>query len=99
MSKKIKIAAAASALFFLTACGDNNVGTTQNTSEDKISVTHLFTHEGCSAYRFYDPGIARAIHYVACDSGRGSNTTWKRVCGKGCIRTESVQAAQREGEP
>ena len=46
-------------------------------------VDKLFTHEGCTVYRFSDGGNAR--YYTNCGS-----TAWTRQCGKGCTRQEGI---------
>lgn len=46
-------------------------------------VDKLFTHEGCTVYRFYDGGNSR--YYTNCGS-----TVWARQCGKGCVRQEGI---------
>lgn len=46
-------------------------------------VDKLFTHEGCTVYRFYDGGNAR--YYTNCGS-----TAWTRQCGKGCVYQEGI---------
>lgn len=47
-------------------------------------VDKLFTHEGCTVYRFYDGGNAR--YYTNCQG----STSWTRQCGKGCVRQEGI---------
>jgi hypothetical protein len=46
-------------------------------------VDKLFTHEGCTVYRFYDGGTTR--YYTNCGS-----TVWTRDCGKNCTRQEGI---------
>jgi hypothetical protein len=50
-----------------------------------VTVETLFTHDGCTAYRFYD---GRYVHFVRC--GGRTDTSWQEGCGKSCIRTVSV---------
>ena len=47
-------------------------------------VDKLFTHEGCTVYRFNDGGNAR--YYTNCQG----STSWQRNCGKGCTRQEGI---------
>lgn len=54
-----------------------------------VQIEKLFTHDGCTAYRFYD---GRTVHFVRC--GARTETTWNRSCGKSCTRTESVTATE-----
>lgn len=48
-----------------------------------FKVEKLFTHEGCTVYRFSD---SRPIYYTDCTS-----THWSRSCGKNCTHDESVE--------
>ena len=69
---------------------------TSETSNSNFNVERLFTHEGCTAYRFWDAGIRR--YYVACD-GRSASTSWTERCGKNCSRPVEIATAIRfEGE-
>lgn len=47
-------------------------------------VDKLFTHEGCTVYRFYDGGNAR--YYTNCQG----STNWQENCGKNCTRNMNV---------
>lgn len=54
-----------------------------------FEVGRLFTHEGCTVYRFYDGGSAR--YFANCNGS--AETSWDRAvsCGKGCTRVEHHQ--------
>lgn len=70
------------ALALLAGCGkpaetSTNVGV-------KFVVDKLFTHEGCTVYRFEDAGYKR--YYTNCQG----STSWKEDCGKNCTRDMNV---------
>ena len=50
----------------------------------KFVVDKLFTHEGCTVYRFEDAGYKR--YYTNCQG----STSWKEDCGKNCTRDMNV---------
>lgn len=61
----------------------------------EIPVEKLFSHDGCTVYRFTDNG---RLHYFArCGSGVETMATWTQVCGKGCIqeRSENIRTEQQ----
>ena len=49
-----------------------------------MKVETLFTHEGCTVYRFSDVGSFR--YYAHCKPGQHSTTMWNEGCGKNCSR-------------
>lgn len=49
----------------------------------EFTVDKLFTHEGCTVYRFYDGGNR---YYTNCSG----STSWKENCGKGCTRDVNI---------
>ena len=51
-----------------------------------IEVARLFTHDGCTVYRFGDAG--RFVYFSKCSEK--SEVFWNEVhsCGKNCTRTE-----------
>jgi hypothetical protein len=53
------------------------------TNNPSFSVSKLFTHEGCTVYRFYDFGYYR--YYVNCSGSVISSVTER--CGDECSRT------------
>ncbi len=55
----------------------SNVGT-------EFVVDKLFTHEGCTVYRFTDYGNPR--YFTNC----AGTTAWQENCGKSCTRQMSV---------
>ncbi len=65
----------------LTAC--QGKAEESNTTGD-FQVERLFTHEGCTSYRYYDGG--RYIHYTTC----GVTSTSTYSCGKNCTQSDEV---------
>jgi len=56
------------------------------TDNSAIDVHQLFTHDGCTVYRFRD---ASFHYYVTC--ARGPAQTMTQVsCGKNCVREEAI---------
>ena len=51
----------------------------------EFKVDKLFTHEGCTVYRFWDASNYR--YFTNC---RGT-VSWQESCGKGCTRPQQVQ--------
>ena len=51
-----------------------------------FSVDRLFTHEGCTVYRFGDAGEYR--YFTKCDGAASSSSSWSetRPCGKSQCR-------------
>lgn len=47
-------------------------------------VDKLFTHEGCTVYRFQDGGYYR--YYTNCSG----STNWTENCGKNCSRPMNI---------
>lgn len=47
-------------------------------------VDKLFTHEGCTVYRFSDGGSKR--YFTNCSG----STNWQESCGKNCTRNMNV---------
>ena len=70
------------------------MSTTQTANPD-YSVDLLFTHEGCSVYRFEDRG--HGVYYVDC--GHSATTSQTLGCGRGCLRQETVQTTAGDEAP
>ena len=52
-------------------------------------VDTLFTHEGCTMYRFSDGGYPR--YFAKCDGDSvTARTEWKERCGENCVRQEET---------
>lgn len=53
-----------------------------------FEVETLFTHEGCTVYRFSDAGQLR--YYTNCKSEQRTTTMWREGCGKNCSRDVEI---------
>lgn len=68
-------------LMLLTLAGcQKQAETTQKVGNYKVE--KLFTHEGCTTYRFYD---GRTVYYTNCAESNTS-TQYSESCGKHCSR-------------
>jgi len=76
----IKLIILALAIVTLSSC-------TRKAEESRTSgdfqVEKLFTHDGCTAYRFYD---GRYVYYTTC----GVTTSSTHSCGKSCTQSDEV---------
>lgn len=70
----------------LTACKQEREPETTIHTGNGYRVSKLFTHEGCTVYRFYD-GNDR--YFTKCES-QTSATNWQESCGKNCTRAQSI---------
>jgi hypothetical protein len=77
--KKILILAA---ILALAGCG--KPAETSTSVGREFVVDTLFTHEGCTVYRFVDHGNAR--YFTNCSG----STTWRENCGKNCNRDINI---------
>lgn len=57
---------------------------TSTSAGTEFVVDKLFTHEGCTVYRFSDGGNSR--YYTNCQG----STAWTEQCGKGCTRQQGI---------
>lgn len=73
-------------VLLLPACAKQAEQTTAVGVEFKVDT--LFTHNGCTMYRFVDGGSFR--YYADC---RGE-TTWVESCGKNCTHTKSIPTSR-----
>lgn len=71
------------ALFLLSACVKREEGEAVTTNSN-FKLERLFTHDGCTVYRFYD---ARYRYFTDC---RGS-VSWSESCGKNCTSDQDVE--------
>lgn len=71
------------AILILSSCEKDPIAVYQ-TENKEFGVAHLFTHDGCSVYRFKDGNY----HYFTNCKGE-SLTTISESCGKNCTRTYS----------
>ena len=72
----------------LTGCEKTPVNRT-GTNNPEVLVDTLFTHEGCTVYRFTDSGHFH--YYTKCNTGT-SETLSTQSCGKNCTQQESIQS-------
>ncbi len=58
------------------------------TNNPNIEVHTLFTHDGCTVYRFFD---TEYHYYARCDGAPANSTTMSTVsCGRHCTREEEI---------
>lgn len=69
----------------LAGCNRSPISTA-STDNHEVAVDKLFTHEGCTIFRFSDGGYD---HYFA--DCRGATVSQDHGCGKGCARHEDVE--------
>ena len=81
----IRIVVATLLALILTSCAREGVGTE---AHGNFQAEELFTHKGCTIYRFYDAG--RYIYYSDCSA---SMVSWQSSCGKGCTRNNTVPSS------
>lgn len=62
-----------------------------------FEVDRLFTHDGCTVYRFWD-GAGRR-YFARCEGASSAGTTWTETCGKNCTRSVEVPTGQEEATP
>jgi len=61
-------------------------------SNSSIEVETLFTHDGCTVFRFFDAGYH---YYVRCAGTHASVATMSNVtCGRNCVRQEEVSTLE-----
>lgn len=57
-----------------------------------FTVERLFTHDGCTVYRFRD---TYHRYFTRCDGVTAqSTTTWQESCGKNCTRPVEVSGGR-----
>ena len=58
-----------------------------------FTVERLFTHEGCTVFRFWDGGYRH--YFTRCDGvAAQSTTTRQESCGKSCTRSVEVSVGR-----
>ncbi len=60
----------------------------------EVQVDTLFTHDGCTVYRFEDNGFH---YYVRCRQAEPAATSSMVPCGDNCERPEQIQTLSAEG--
>lgn len=54
----------------------------------EFRVDRLFTHDGCTVYRFHDGGRSR--YFAKCEGAATSSMEWRESCGQNCTRPVDV---------
>lgn len=73
------------ALFVLALAGCKKEPTGPSQFKGGFKVETLFTHEGCTVYRFEDD---RTIYFTKCEGAASSSAIPIQNCGKSCYRPE-----------
>lgn len=68
----------------LALAGCSKPAETSTSVGSEFVVDTLFTHEGCTVYRFNDGGNNR--YFTNCSG----STTWRENCGKNCTRNMNI---------
>lgn len=76
------------ALVLLAGCKSERIPEASAPVGVGYRVDRLFTHEGCTVFRFVDGGYSR--YFTRCDSAAAAGVSWTESCGKNCTRTESI---------
>lgn len=58
-----------------------------------FTVERLFTHDGCTVYRFRDNGDRR--YFTRCDGAASAEASWSESCGKSCTRMMQIPTGGR----
>ena len=70
--------------FILALAGCSKQAETSTQANNEFVVDKLFTHEGCTVYRFIDGGNNR--YFTNCSG----STNWQEGCGKNCTRNMNI---------
>ena len=62
---------------------------TSPTSNAEFQIERLFTHDGCTVYRFADGNYR---YFVKCAAGERATVEWQEPCGKGCTRDVQIDS-------
>ena len=68
---------------------------TEHSTNPKIAVDTLFSHDGCTMYRFEDGG--RDHYFARCGNSVDVSSTYTTPCGKNCFvaRDENIRTEGR----
>ena len=73
----------------LTVAGCNKAPEYSAPAGREFVVDKLFTHEGCTVYRFSDGGYSR--YFAKCgEDSVTAHTEWRETCGKNCFRQREI---------
>lgn len=76
------------ALALLTALtGCHKPAESSSSAGIEFRVDKLFTHDGCTVYRFNDSGYR---YFAKCEGAATSRMEWSESCGKNCTRPVDV---------
>lgn len=87
----IRLAVVAAAVLALVGC-NKPAETTARAGLD-FTVDRLFTHDGCTVYRFIDGASYR--YFTNCSG----SAQWSESCGKNCSRDVQVSGGRMEAHP
>ena len=73
----------------LAACVNEPIATVPSNNPD-VQVDTLFTHDGCTVYRFRDGPYQ---YFVKCQGERTASTISTLSCGKNCRYEDTIQSA------
>lgn len=96
----IRAAITLAALVLLVGCMEAKQAESSSAAGIEFRVDRLFTHDGCTVYRFTDAGYNR--YFTRCDGSVSSDVSWSDSyqCGKArCTRPMNVPTARGEGQP
>jgi hypothetical protein len=82
------------AVVLLTACEHEPLSTQRTGKDARFEVEQLFTHDGCTVYRFHDNGYAH--YFTNCASVISSRTV---SCGKNCTAHREEEIMGRRTAP
>ena len=90
MNKKIVLTLAVLATTMVAGCEKPAEAVAH--AKEKFAVERLFTHDGCTVYRFRD---YNPRYFTRCDGITAqSTTTWQGSCGKNCTRPVEVSGSR-----
>ena len=91
MNTKIMLSLAVLAMTMVAGC-EKPAEAVAHAGEN-FTVVRLFTHEGCTVFRFMDGNRRR--YFARCDGiAAQSTTTWQESCGKNCTRPVEVSGGR-----
>lgn len=91
MKTILSLAVVAMLIVGLSACGRKAEGVAP-TSNNNFEIEKLFTHEGCTMYRFED---VYSRYFMICKD-QPSQVEWQENCGKNCQRKVEIHAGRSE---
>lgn len=89
------------AMVLLAGCMEAKQAESSAAAGVEFRVDRLFTHDGCTVYRFTDAGY-NSRYFARCDGAVSSDASWSEShqCGKTrCKRPMNVPTARSEVRP